>query len=340
MLLLFVPIGIMVDLSEKVDKMIERKVPTSEIIFYYLDFTVYFANLLFPIFLFLSVIWFTSKLANNTEIIAILSSGVSFARFMRPYLIGASVIAAFIFFMGMFVVPTASEGYKEFTHKYLRRNKQDREVTDVYNQISDNEFLFVSSFDATNKVGYNFSLEHFEGTELKYKISARSIRWQPEDSTYRLTNYVKRTIGVNDDVLESKRRHDTIFSFSLDDLTPVSYIAETKNLFELNEFIEKEKRKGSSNINTYLLVKYRRWSLIFTAFVLTVIAVAVSSMKRRGGMGVNLAFGIFIAFVFVFFDKIFGTLAEQSGFPPMLAVSIPNILFGILAFYLLKNAKR
>lgn len=113
--------------------------------------------------------------------------------------------------MGMFVVPTASEGYKEFTHKYLRRNKQDREVTDVYNQISDNEFLFVSSFDATNKVGYNFSLEHFEGTELKYKISARSIRWQPEDSTYRLTNYVKRTIGVNDDVLESKRRHDTIF---------------------------------------------------------------------------------------------------------------------------------
>lgn len=141
-------------------------------------------------------------------------------------------------------------------------------------------------------------------------------------------------------MIESKRRLDTLFSFKIDDLTPVSYVAETKNLFELNTFIEDQRRKGASNINTYVLVKYKRWALPLTAFILTVIAVAVSSVKRRGGMGVNLAFGILVAFVFIFFDRVFGTLAEQSGFPPLWAVIIPNVLFGALAFYLLKNAKR
>jgi len=141
-------------------------------------------------------------------------------------------------------------------------------------------------------------------------------------------------------VIKTKARLDTLFAFKIDDLTPVSYVAETKNLFELNTFIEDQKRKGASNINTYILVKYKRWALPLAAFILTIIAVAVSSVKRRGGMGVNLAFGILVAFVYVFFDKVFGTLAEQSGFSPLLAVVIPNILFGILAFYLLRKAKR
>src|SRR5690606_33828973 len=133
---------------------------------------------------------------------------------------------------------------------------------------------------------------------------------------------------------------DTVFNFRIDDLTPVSYIAETKNMFELDQFIETQRRKGASNINSYILVKYKRWSLPVTAFILTVIAVAVSSVKRRGGMGVNLAFGIGVAFIYIFFDKVFGTLAEQSGFSPLLAVISPNLLFGAIGFYLLRNAKR
>ena len=141
-------------------------------------------------------------------------------------------------------------------------------------------------------------------------------------------------------IIETKNRLDTLFAFKIDDLTPVSYIAETKNLFELNKFIANQKRKGASNINSYVLVKYRRWALPITAFILTVIAVAVSSVKRRGGMGINLAFGIGVAFIFIFFDKVFGTLAEQAGFSPIMAVVIPNIVFGLLAFYLLQNAKR
>ncbi len=340
MLLLFIPIGINVDVSEKVDKMIERKAPFDEILVYYLDFTIYFANFLFPLFLFLSIIWFTSKMANNTEIIAVLSSGVSFRRVLKPYLIGASVVAAFAFVMTMFIVPDASKGYNEFKYKYFKRGKKDRETTNLYNQINDNDFIYVSSFEPKSKIGYNFSLEHFEGNELVYKISSRNIRWIEKDSAYRLTNYTKRIIGKENDSIIAERRLDTIFSFNLDDLTPVSYIAETKNLFELNRFIRNEQRKGSANINTYLLVKYKRWSLPISAFILTLIAVAVSSIKRRGGMGINLAFGIAIAFIFVFLDRIFGTLAEQSGVSPLFAVALPNTLFGILALYLIRTAKR
>ena len=339
MLLLFIPIGIMIDVSEKVDKMISREAPFNEIVSYYLDFTFYFANFLFPIFLFLSVIWFTSKLANNTEIIAVLSSGVSFSRFLRPYMIGATIIAIMIFFMGMFIVPAASKGYNEFKYKYLKRSK-DRTTTNLFNQLNDNDFIYVSSFTPSTKIGRDFSLEHFEDNELKYKISAKNIRWIEKDSVYRLSAYSKRYIGEWNDSIIVETRLDTIFNFNLDDLTPVSYIAETKNLFELNEFIEKERKKGSSNVKTYLLVKYRRWSLPVSAFILTLIAVAVSSMKRRGGMGVNLALGILIAFIFIFFDKVFGTLAERSGFSPFWAVALPNIIFGFLATYLLQNAKR
>ncbi|WP_348647116.1 LptF/LptG family permease [Arenibacter sp. F26102] len=341
MLLLFVPIGIMANLAEQVGKMIDNEVPFPEIAMYYLNFTLVIGNLLFPVFLFLSVIFFTSKLANNTEIVAILSSGVSYGRFLRPYLIGASIIAIIMFFMGMFIVPNASVGYNEFIFKYLKKGKQDRVTTNIFNQLNENDYIYVSSFDPARQIGYNFTMERFnEENTLDFKISAANIRWIDKDTVYRLTSYEKRKLVNDVEIVETKRRLDTIFDFKIDDLTPVSYIAETKNMFELNKFIATQKRKGASNINSYILVKYKRWALPIAAFILTIIAVAVSSVKRRGGMGVNLAFGIGVAFIYIFFDKVFGTLAEQSGFSPLWAVIIPNVMFGAIAFYLLQNAKR
>ena len=153
-------------------------------------------------------------------------------------------------------------------------------------------------------------------------------------------NYNKRTVGNLDDKIETENTKSMKFNFDLEDLTPVVYIAETLNLAELNKFIDKERKRGSANINTYLVVKYRKYSVPVSAFILTIIAVAVSSMKRRGGMGVNLAIGIALAFSYVFLDKIFGTVAEKSSFSPLIAVWTPNVLFGVLAFYLLRNAKR
>ena len=340
MLLLFIPIGITVNLAEKIGKILEKEVPFPAVAQYYLDFTIYFANLLFPIFLFLSVIFFTSKLANNTEIVAFLSSGVSFTRFLRPYMIGATIVAIAALILGLFLAPDASKGFNEFKYTYLKSGSKIVQTQNIYRQINDNDYIYVSRYDSGSKTGYNFSLEHVVDNQLKYKITSNTIRYSEEDTAYIMTNYVKRIVGELDDLIITNRRKDSLFSFDADDLTPVEYIAETLPYDELNRFIEKEKKRGSSNIGRYEVVKYKKWSIPVSVFILTIIAVSVSSKKRRGGMGVNLAFGITVAMIYVFFDKVFGVLAEQSDFSPIIAVWLPNLVFGILAFYLLKNAKR
>jgi len=340
MVLLFIPIMITVNIAEKIDKILEHEVPFEAVAKYYLDFTIYFANLLFPLFLFLSVIWFTSKLANNTEVIAFLSSGVSFTRFLRPYFIGAIIVAFFALLLSVFLAPQASKGFNEFTFKYLKGNKKDKVTQNLYRQINDNDYIYVSSFDTKNKTGRNFTLEHFVDHKLKYKIEANSIQYREKDTTYRLINYVKRIIGEGDDILIKTRRKDTLFSFDLEDLTPVKYIAQTLSYNELTTFINKEESRGSSNIGRYKVVLYKKWSIPVSIFILTIIAVAVSSIKRRGGMGANLVFGVGIGLVYVFFDKVFGVMAEQSDFSPIVAVWFPNLVFGILAVYLLYNAKK
>ncbi|RNC80153.1 MAG: YjgP/YjgQ family permease [Winogradskyella sp.] len=341
MLLLFIPIAIMVHMAEKIGKIIDSDAGFNEIAEYLLNFTIYFANLLFPLFLFLSVIFFTSKLANNTEVVAFLSSGVSFSRFLRPYLIGATIIAICALILGMFLAPKASKGYNEFRYKYLSRNKKIQDTKDVYRRITDNDIIYISSFDPKSKRGQNFALEHFKDNRLEYKVFANSLRYKEEDTTFVLNGYYKRVYdSLGNVTVEQKSKINVRFSFDVDDLTPVNYIAETKLYHELVDFIDKEKARGSSNIGRYEVVKYKKWSLPVSVFILTIIAVAVSSIKRRGGMGVNLAFGITIAMIYVFFDKIFGVMAEQSNFDPIIAVWFPNIIFGILAIYLLYNAKR
>lgn len=342
MLLMFIPIGIVIDVSEKINRMLQSKVPLQAIAVYYYNFTVYFANLLFPIFLFLSVIWFTSKLANNTEIIAILSSGISFSRFLRPYIIGATIVSVFALLMGFFIVPKASEGFNNFRYTYLKGNggSQMRDNSDVFRQIKPDEYIYVGQFNQNSKSALNFSLEKFNKEKLVFKINADRIVWNPKDSSFTMFNYRKRTVGLLGDRIDKQPKKDTVFSFDLEDLTPTVYVAETLSLGELNKFIDKERKQGSSNINTYLVVLYKKYSIPVSAFILTIIAVAVSSMKRRGGMGMNLAIGIALAFVYIFFDKIFGVLAEKSTIPPLIAVWIPNMVFGILAIYLLRNAKR
>jgi lipopolysaccharide export system permease protein len=342
MLIMFIPIGIVIDVSEKVNKMIENKVPFGAIASYYVDFTIYFANLLFPIFLFLSIIWFTSKLANNTEIIAILSSGISFTRFLRPYIFGGIIVSIFALLMGFFLVPKASEGFKNFRYMYLIGGGQSemRENSNVFRQISKDEYIYVSSFNNVSQMAFDFSMEKFDKDKLKYKVTASRIKWNEKDRTYTLFNYKKRKVGEVNDILFAESKKDTVFKFDLEDLTPVVFIAETLPYFELTKFIDKERERGSSNINTYLVVLYKKYSIPVSAFILTIIAVSVSSMKRRGGMGMNLAIGILLAFAFVFLDKVFGVLAEKSTWPPIIAVWIPNIVFGILAIFLLRNAKR
>jgi lipopolysaccharide export system permease protein len=340
MLLLFIPIGILVDVSEKIDKLKEFDVPFPEIIKYYLDFIWYFGNTLYPLFVFLSVIWFTSKIANNSEVIAILSSGISFNRYLRPFIIAASFIFFIALYSGMFIVPEKNKSYNEFYYKYFLKGKKIRETSKIYKQVNENDFVYVSSYNPTRELAYDFSYEHFDENILAHKITARNIRWIDKDSIFRLTDYFKRSFNGNFQSIESKRILDTIFPFKINELTSVNYMAETKNFFELNKFIKQEYESGSPLINNHLLARHKRWSLPTSTFILTLLAVSASSFKKREGMGVNLAFGIITAFSFVFFDKFFSVMVVNSGLSPFLGAWIPNFIFLLLAIYFLKHAKK
>ena len=339
-LFLFIPIGIMVDVAERIDKFKENEIPFNEIIDYYFDFMWYFGNLLFPILLFLSIIWFTSKLANNTEIISVLSSGVSFSRFLRPYFISASSIAVISFFIGMFVVPKASKGFNEFNYKYLNKKLEIRNTSRVFKQISKNEFVYVSSYNPTRERAMDFSLEYFDNEKLKFKIMAQSIRWIKSDSVFRLINFRKRIIYDDREFLIKKKSIDTIFNFQIQDLSPLNYKAETLTLFDLNKFIDSEIKSGSKLINQHLLIRHKRYSLPISVFVLTLISVSVSSIRRRGGMGMNLAMGILMGFSFIFIDKILVVLVNKSNFSAAVAAWSPIIFFGGLGYLLMRYAKK
>ena len=334
---LFIPIGIMVDFAEKIDKFRENEVPGDLIISYYIDFVWYFGSQLYPVFLFLAVIFFTSRLANNTEITAILSSGLSFQRFTKPFFISASIIVSFALFAGMFIVPKSNLNFNEFVSEYVK-SEEKRNTSRLFKQINDNEYIYVSAYDPSRKRGLNFTLENFDGNELKHKITATTIRW--DDSIFRLTNYVKRTINGDQEILKKITRKDTLLDFDVDDLAPLNYVAETLNFFELNELIRYERRAGSPLINSHLLVRHKRYTIPLSCFILTLIAISVSSFKKRGGTGSNLAIGVSLGFLFIFLDKIFSVLVIKSNFSPALASWGTLLVFLTIAVFLLKKAIR
>ena len=334
---LFIPIGIMVDFAEKIDKFRENEVPGDLIISYYIDFVWYFGSQLYPVFLFLAVIFFTSRLANNTEITAILSSGLSFQRFTKPFFISASIIVSFALFAGMFIVPKSNLNFNEFVSEYVK-SEEKRNTSRLFKQINDNEYIYVSAYDPSRKRGLNFTLENFDGNELKHKITATTIRW--DDSIFRLTNYVKRTINGDQEILKKITRKDTLLDFDVDDLAPLNYVAETLNFFELNELIRYERRAGSPLINSHLLVRHKRYTIPLSCFILTLIAISVSSFKKRGGTGSNLAIGVSLGFLFIFLDKIFSVLVIKSNFSPAFASWGILLVFLTIAVFLLKKAIR
>ena len=340
MFILFIPIGILVDISEKIDKFKEHELSFTQILDYYSDFVWYYGYFLFPIFVFLSVIWFTSKLSNNSEITAILSSGISFNRFLRPYIISALIIFLFSAFSGMFIVPEKNKSFNEFQFKYLSKNKKDRDLSNLYKQISENEYIYVSSYNPTRSQAYNFSYELFNENKLLEKITARNIRWIEDDSIFRLTDFFKRKFNEELEIIESRRIYDTIFNFNIDDLSSLKYQAKALNFFELNDFIDEERASGSPLLNDHLLEKNRRFSIPFSVIILTLLAVSVSSFKRRGGIGINLAFGISLAFIFIFFDKFFSVLVVKTDLNAMLGAWAPNFVFLLITMQIMKMAKK
>lgn len=342
-LLILIPIAVAIDVAEKVDKFLRNDDLTFfEIVYdYYLNFIIYYANTFMPLALFLAVIIFTSRLANNTEIVAINGAQISFTRFLYPYFIGATFVTVLALFMNHYIVPSSSKIRKKFEKTYIKKeNYSDKSVRNFSLQLNDSTYIYLQNFDLNRNSGYNFSTETYDGLKLKYQLTADNINWQEKDSTFRLLNWKERKIFDDRDSLFSGNKIDTAFAFTPKDLNYKSALAQEMPSDELNEFIEISKKRGVKNLNSYLVELYKRTSLPLATYVLTLIAVALAHKKRRGGMGINLALGVAVMFVYVFFLKVAEVLGAVAGANSLLNVWMPNIVFGCYAIYLYINARK
>ena len=342
-LLILTPIAIVIDIADKIGKFLEKPDLTTYqiIVDYYFNFVINYANTFMPLALFISVIMFTSKLADNTEIIAINSSGISFKRFLRPYFIGATIVSIFALSMTHFIVPKANKALDDFAIQFLKKGWTVKKwVNNGVLQLSKGNYVYVKTFDLKNNRGFDFTYEHYENNKLKYKISAPNIRFLSRDSVFSLRNFKKRTVLANGDIIQSGRNLDTVFNFVPRDFQAVKNLARQINTPDLIDFINKSKKRGVKNLNNYYVQLYGRTSLPISTFILTLIAVILGSKKRRGGIGLNLALGISLMFIYVFFMKVAAVLGSVATANAFLMVWIPNILFGILSIILFYNAKR
>lgn len=333
-------IVVIFDVSEKIDDFIENHVPMRAILFdYYLNFIPYFSNLFSPLFTFIAVIFFTSKMAENTEIISILSSGISFNRMLMPFIISACVICSMSFILGNFIIPPANESRLEFENTYIRNPFKNRDK-DIHMQISPGSYIYLESYNINRNIGYKFSMEQFEGGELKSKLFSNYIKWDSVGQSWNVHNYFIRTInGLDEQILEGKKL-DTIINLRPEDFSFRLNTIESMNMFELNDFIAEEKMKGSKNLAFHQIEKHKRIAFPFATIILTLVAVSMASRKVRGGIGLHLGAGLLISFSYILFMQISTTFATNGDLSPVLAVWVPNILFSGLAIYLLQKAPK
>lgn len=331
---------IIFDISEKIDDFLEKKPPLSAIIFqYYANFIPYFINLFSALFTFIAVIFFTSKLAANTEIIAILNSGVSFKRLLRPYMIAALILALISFGLTNFVIPKTSKNMQNFQKVYLKSQKNNNE-TNIHMQISPGVFAYVESFDVKSQKGFRFSLEKFNDSSMVEKLSSESIHWDSISGMWTLENWTKRVIKEKGENLTRGTSMDTLINMKPGDFAIDVSDAMYMDYRELRDFIEMEELRGSSNLLQFQIEKHKRIAFPFATIVLTLIGVSLSSRKVRGGIGFNLGVGITICFAFIMFMQVTTVFATFGNLPPVIAVWIPNFLFGILAFWLIRIAPK
>ncbi|MDY0102156.1 MAG: LptF/LptG family permease [Lentimicrobium sp.] len=331
---------IIFDISEKIDDFLEKKPPVSAIIFqYYANFIPYFINLFSALFTFIAVIFFTSKMAANTEIVAILNSGVSFKRMLRPYLLASLFLALISFGLTNFVIPETSKNMQNFQKEYLKSQKSNNE-TNIHMQISPGVFAYVESFDVKNKKGFRFSLEKFGDSSMTEKLTSDYLRWDSVSGMWALDNWVKRKINEKGEIITRGAKMDTLLNLNPGDFAIDVDDAMYMNYRELRDFIEMEKLRGSSNLMKFQIEKHKRIAFPFATIVLTLIGVSLSSRKVRGGIGFNLGVGITICFAFILFMQVTTVFATFGNLPPVIAVWIPNFLFGILALWLLRIAPK
>ena len=338
---LIISSSIVFDFSENLDEFIEKDAPVKAIVFdYYLNFIPYFINLFSPLFIFIAVIFFTSKMASNTEIISILASGISFRRFLVPYVISAIFLGLISFYLNSFLIPKSNQKRLEFRYTYIKNPTHNRD-RNIHLQIDPNSYIYMGSYSNQTDVGIKFTIEQFdENNELKYKLLADFIKWDTVKNLWTIQNYYERRIdGINESIKRGLTK-DTILNMLPQEFKKRETDAEMLNFFELNEEIEKEKFKGSKKVVFYEIEKHQRIAFPFASIILTLMGASIASRKVRGGIGIHLGQGLGLSFSYVLFMKVAQTFATNGGIDPMVSMWIPNMVFALLTVWLLSRAQK
>lgn len=342
-IILIISIAIVFDYNENIDKFTTNNAPLKGIIFdYYLNFVPYFSNLFSPLFVFISVIFFTSKLAENSEIIAMMSTGMSFERLMRPYMISAAIIALLSFVLGSYVIPQGSEKRLNFENIYKKKQRANF-AQNVQLQVDTGVIAFIEHFDGETKTGYSFSLDKFENKKLVSHLTASTIKYDTladEQYHWKISNYTIREMKGMRERITSGSKLDSLIMMEPADFLETRNQQEILTNPELKVYIEKQKRRGLGNVKPFEVEYYKRYATPFASFILTTIGLSLSARKRKGGMGLYLVIGLALSASYILFQTISSTLAINADWPSALAVWLPNIIFTIIAFFLYKKAPR
>ena len=345
-ILLIISVTVVFDYNDKIDKLTQNGATWNEIIFdYYFNFVPYYANLFSALFVFISVIFFTSKLAGNSEIIAILSAGVSLRRLMRPYLLSAAVVSMLTFYLGSEVIPKGSVTRLSFENQYLtRKSKQNATYAEnVQMQVDSGVIAFIAHFDGPTKTGYTFQLDKFERKKLISHLTASTITYDTlanERFHWKIYNANVRDMRGMREKITHYAMLDSVIIMEPSDFLSTRNYQQTMTNKELLEYIERAKIRGTGNLKTFQVEYYKRFADCFAAFIMTIIGVSLSSRKRKGGMGFSLGVGLVLCVTYVFFQAVTAGYATNANFPPLLAVWLPNIVFTIIALFFSKNAPR
>lgn len=341
-LLLIIGIVIIFDISEKVDDFVEKQAPLKAIVFdYYVNFVPYFINMFSPLFVFITVIFFTSRMAANSEIIAILSCGVSYHRMMMPYMFSALLIALLSLSLNLFVIPRANASRVQFEAKYTNLDRRNLNSSNVHYQISPGQFVYVESFSTWNNTAYGFTLEDIKDNKLVCKLTAETAVWNEVIGGWGLKNYFIRDYseGLQDHVRTGSQK-DTVINLVLTDFYRNKKTVEALPYKALNQLIETQKLRGDANVMYAQIEKQTRWALPFSAFILTLMGVCLSSRKRRGGTGWNIGIGIALSFTYILFLRFSQMFVYSDTLPPFVALWMPNFVFAIVAAALYYRASR
>jgi lipopolysaccharide export system permease protein len=341
-ILLILTIAVVFDFAEKIDNFMEHQAPAKLIIFdYYLNFIPYFGMLFAPLFVFIAVIFFTSKMAVNTEIIAILNSGMSFRRMLWPYFISALIIAIITFLLTSFVIPKSNRIRIDFEEKYYKSSNRRVTIENIHRMDFKNEYVYMGTFNPLSMRGQNFTIEKFgDDGELLSKFSASSVVYDTSIHKWTALNYYIREIKENQEIITKGKQIDTALNIKPMDFARDPSFVGTMTSNELDSYIKLLKLQGSDELKLFLIEKYRRFANPFAVFILTLIGVTLSSKKIRGGIGMNIGIGLGLSFSYILFLQFASQFSLKGNLAPMLAMWIPNILYSIVGLVLYKLAPK